>query len=123
MVQPVDLKYGMTFGFVGFIITLVGMYYATGMLDPRFPAVIGAGFFGGGFIGSVLRGLYKGGEKRKANLILLAVILVVSVPAIVKHVYDILTGSLEIEKIVLISASAYLIWYGISRVKSEGVKE
>lgn len=39
MVKPVDLKYGIAFGFAGFVITLVGIYYATGMLDLRFPAV------------------------------------------------------------------------------------
>ncbi|CAD7776828.1 hypothetical protein AIOGIFDO_02025 [Candidatus Methanoperedenaceae archaeon GB37] len=38
----IDLKYGMLFGFVGFALTLVGMYFATGVLGPRFPAVIGA---------------------------------------------------------------------------------
>ncbi len=43
----VDSKYGIAFGFAGFVITLAGMYYSTGMLDLRFPAV-GAGLFGGG---------------------------------------------------------------------------
>ena len=40
----IDLRYGMLFGFVGFALTLVGMYFSTGVLDPRFPTVIGAGF-------------------------------------------------------------------------------
>ena len=40
----IDLRYGMLFGFVGFALTFVGMYFATGVLDPRFPAEIGAGF-------------------------------------------------------------------------------
>ena len=40
----IDLRYGMLFGFVGFALTLVDMYFATGVLDPRFPAEIGAGF-------------------------------------------------------------------------------
>ena len=49
----IDLRYGMLFGFVGFALTLVGMYFATGVLDPRFPTVRGAGFFAGGFAGSI----------------------------------------------------------------------
>lgn len=40
----IDLRYGMLFGFVGFALTLVGNF-ETGVLDPRFPAVIGAEFF------------------------------------------------------------------------------
>ena len=55
----IDFRYEMLFGFVGFALleedfeTLVGMYFATGVLDPRFPTVIGAGFFAGGFAGSI----------------------------------------------------------------------
>lgn len=45
MIELNDFKYGMLFGFVGFALTLVSMYFATGMFDPRFPAVIGAGLF------------------------------------------------------------------------------
>ncbi len=44
MVKSIDFKYGILFGLVCFALTLVGMYLATGILDPRFPAVIGAGF-------------------------------------------------------------------------------
>ncbi|MDF2954960.1 hypothetical protein [Candidatus Alkanophaga liquidiphilum] len=45
MIELNDFKYGMLFGFVGFALTLVSMYFATGMFDPRFSAVIGAGLF------------------------------------------------------------------------------
>ena len=49
MIKLADFKFGVLFGFVGFAPTLVGMYYATGTLDPRFPAAIGAGLFGEDF--------------------------------------------------------------------------
>ncbi len=123
MVKPVDLKYGIAFGFAGFVITLVGIYYATGMLDLRFPAVIGAGFFGGGFLGSVMRRLHKDGEERKANFIFLALMLIVGIPLIAEYAYDILTGNWKIWKLISIFAFAYLICYGIFRItKSRGVK-
>ena len=63
----IDLRYGMLFGFVGFALTLVGMYFATGVLDPRFPTVIGAGFFAGGFAGSI--NIKK--EKKASSFLLL----------------------------------------------------
>ena len=68
-----DLKYGMLFGFAGFTLTLISWYFATGMLDPRFPAVIGAGLFTGGFLGSLMRRLHKeGGKERQISFFLLA---------------------------------------------------
>jgi len=57
------LKYGILFGFAGFTLTLISWYFATGMLDPRFPAVIGSGLFAGGFLGSLIRRLHKEGGK------------------------------------------------------------
>jgi len=45
MVKQINLKYGMIFGFVGLIITLVVICLTTGMLDLRFAAVVVAGFF------------------------------------------------------------------------------
>ena len=92
------------------------------MLDPRFPAVIGTGFFGGGILASMMRRLYKEGEERKANIIFLAVMLVVCIPTIAKYTYDVLTGDWKIGKMALIFASAYLIGYGIFLVKSGGVE-
>ena len=80
MRKSINLKYGIAFGFVGFAITLVVIYLATGMLDPRFPAVIGTGFFGGGILASMMKRLYKEGEERKANLILLTVMLLYAHP-------------------------------------------
>ena len=117
MIKSIDLKYGIAFGFVGFAITLVIIYLATGTLDLRFPAVIGAGFFGGGIIASIIRRLYKEGEERKANVIFLAVILVVSTPIIAKYTYDLLVGNWNIWKFIYILAGAYLISYGVFRVK------
>jgi len=64
----ISLKYGMLFGFVGFTLTLIGMYLAMGILAPRFPAVIGTGLFSEGFLSSLIKSkrLYKG-EGRKAS--------------------------------------------------------
>ncbi|HIP25173.1 MAG TPA: hypothetical protein EYG81_01730 [Archaeoglobus profundus] len=59
MVKQINLKYGMIFGFVGLIITLVVICLTKSTLDLRFAAVVVAGFFGGEFLGSVLRRLYK----------------------------------------------------------------
>ena len=46
----IKLKIGILFGIVGFILTLLFWYLTTGIFDWRFPAVIGFGFFGGGFL-------------------------------------------------------------------------
>ena len=119
-----DLKYGILFGFVSFALTLIGWYFATGILDPRFPAVIGAGLFGGGFLGLLMRRLYKEGEERKANFIFLGVMLIVGIPLIVEYAYDILTGNWKIWKLISTFAFAYLICYGIFRVmESRGVEK
>ncbi len=123
MIKSIDLKYGILLGVVGFTLTLFGMYYATGMLDPRFPAVIGVGLFGGGFLGSLLRRLHKEGEERKASFIFLTVLLIVGLPLITEHTRDILTGNWKIWKFVSIFAFIYLIGYAILRVmKSKDVK-
>ena len=60
------------------------------MFDPRFPAVI----CGGGFLGSLIKRLYKEGEERKANFIFLAVMLIVGTPLIAEYAYYILTGKI-----------------------------
>ena len=123
MIESTDFKYGMLFGFVGFALTLVGWYFTTGAFDPRFPAVIGVGLFGGGFLGSLMKRLYKEGEERKANFIFLAVVLIVGIPLISEYTYDILAGNWKIWKLISIFAFAYLICYGIFRItKSKGVK-
>jgi len=111
-----DLKHGILFGFAGFTLTLIGWYFATGLFDPRFPTVIGAGLFGGGFLGSLIKRLYKEGEKRKANSIFLAVVLIVGIPSIVEYAYNILTGNWKIWKLISIFVFAYLICYGIFRI-------
>jgi len=118
------LKYGIAFGFAGFIIALAGMFYATGMLDLRFPAVIGAGFFGGGVLGSLVRRLNKKGEERKAGFIFLCIVLIAGIPSIAEYTYDILTGNWKIWKLISIFAFAYLISYEVFCViKSEEVKK
>lgn len=123
MVKQVDLKYGMIFGFVGLIITLVVIYLTTGTLDLGFAAVVVAGFFGGGFLGSVMKRLYKEGEEKKANLIFLAIVLIVGTPLIAEYTHDFLTGNWKIWKFIPIFAFAYLISYGAFRVmKPEEVK-
>jgi len=114
--KPVDLKYGIAFGFTGFVITLAGWYYSTGMLDLRFPAVIGVGLFGGGFFGSLIKRLYKEGEERKANSIFLAVILVSGIPLIVEYIHDFLIGNWSMWKLISIFVFTYLICYGTFRV-------
>ena len=119
-----DLKCGMLSGFAGFALTLISWYFATGVLDPRFPAVIGAGLFGGGFLGSLIKRLYKEGEERKANSIFLAVMLIVGIPLIVEYAYDTLTGNWKIWKLISIFVYTYLICYGIFRVmESRGVEK
>ena len=69
-----ELKYGIIFGFIGFTLTFLFWYLTTGTFDWRFPATIGVGFFGGGFFGAMLKELYKIGEEKKANLIMLIII-------------------------------------------------
>ena len=125
-----DVKYGMLFGFIGFALTLISWYFATGALDPRFPAVIGAGLFGGGFLGSLMRRLHREGEERKANFIFLAVILIATILLIADCISDILIGNWKstltnwkILRFVSIFASVYLICYIILRIKkSKDVK-
>jgi len=127
----IDLKYGMLFGSAGFALTLASMYFATGVLDPRFPAVIGVGVFGGGFLGSLIRRLHKEGEERKANFIFLAVFLLTGILLIAECIYDILTGNWKsiltgnwkIWRFISIFAFVYLICYAILRIKkSKDVK-
>jgi len=96
MIESTDFKCGMLFGFVGFALTLVGWYFTTGTFDPRFPAVIGVGLFSGGFLGSLIKRLYKEGEERKANFIFLVVMLIVGIPLISEYTYDILAGNWKI---------------------------
>jgi len=84
-------KIGILFGIVGFILTLLSGYLATGTFDWRFPAVIGIGFFCGGFLGSQLRRLYKTGEERKANLIMLIIIGLL----MISQIYSLATGQIR----------------------------
>ena len=86
-----SLKIGILFGIVGFILTLLFAYLATGTFDLRFPAVIGIGFFGGGFLGSQLRRLYKTGEERKANLIMVIIIGLL----MISQIYSLATGQIR----------------------------
>ena len=86
-----SLKIGILFGIVGFILTLLSGYLATGTFDLRFPAVIGIGFFGGGFLGSQLRRLYKTGEGRKANLIMVIIIGLL----MISQIYSLATGQIR----------------------------
>ena len=124
------LKYGILFGFAGFTLTLISWYFATGMLDPRFPAVIGSGLFAGGFLGSLIRRLHKEGEERRANFIFLAVILLATILLIADYISDILTENWKstltnwkILRFISIFASVYLICYVILRIKkSKDVK-
>ncbi|AGK61881.1 hypothetical protein Asulf_01915 [Archaeoglobus sulfaticallidus PM70-1] len=110
-----DIKFGILFGLVGFTLTLLTMYSATGILDWRFPAVIGTGFFGGGFLGSLMRRLYKGGEERKANLILLVCALCL-IPVIIENLYDVFTGNWRTWKAISVVGGVYLICFAIFRV-------
>ena len=48
-----NLKIGILFGITGFILTLLFGYLITSTFDFRFPAVIGIGFFGGGFMSNI----------------------------------------------------------------------
>jgi hypothetical protein len=86
-----NLKAGILFGIAGFILTLLLGYLATGTFDLRFPAVIGIGFFGGAFLGSLLRGLYKTGEGRKANLIMVIIIGLL----MISQIYSLATGQIR----------------------------
>ena len=121
----------MLFGFTGFTLTLISWYFATGMLDPRFPAVIGAGLFTGGFLGSLMRRLHKEGEERKANFIFLVIILLACILLIADCISDILTGNWKsiltnwknILRFISILAYVYLICYVVLRIKkSKDVK-
>ena len=82
-----DIKIGALAGITGFFLTFIFWYLTTGYFDWRFPAVIGTGCFGGGFLGSMLRRLYKTGEERKATMIVLIVIsfLIISyIPSLIE---------------------------------------
>jgi len=87
----INLKIGILFGIVGFILTLLFWYLTTGTFDWRFPAVIGFGFFSGGFLGSMLRELYKTGKERKANLVMLIIIGLL----MISQVYSLATGQIR----------------------------
>jgi len=66
-------------------------YLTTATFDWRFPAAIGLGFFGGGFLGSMLKGLYERGEERKANLVMLIVIGLL----VISQIYSLATGQIR----------------------------
>ena len=89
-----DLKAGILFGIAGgiagFILTLLLGYLATGTFDLRFPAVMGIGFFGGGFLGSVLKRLQQTGNQKKVNLIVFIIICF----AVISQIYSLATGQI-----------------------------
>jgi len=85
------ILFGIAGGIAGFILTLLLGYLATGTFDLRFPAVIGIGFFGGAFLGSLLRRLYKTGEGRKANLIMAIIIGLL----MISQIYSLATGQIR----------------------------
>ena len=86
-----DFKIGILFGIVGFILTLLFAYLATGTFDLRFPAVIGIGFFGGGFLGSVLKRLQQTGNRKTVNLIVFIMICLV----LISQIYSLATGQIR----------------------------
>ena len=86
-----SLKIGILFGIVGFILTLLSGYLATGTFDLRFPAVIGIGFFGGGFLGSVLKRLQQTGNQKKVNLIVFILICLM----LISQIYLLATGQIR----------------------------
>jgi len=86
-----DFKIGILFGIVGFILTILFAYLATGTFDLRFPAVIGIGFFGGGFLGSVLKRLQQTGNRKTVNLIVFIMICLV----LISQIYSLATGQIR----------------------------
>nr|QNO52137.1 hypothetical protein MDNCFBIC_00007 [Methanosarcinales archaeon ANME-1 ERB6] len=86
-----DFKIGILFGIVGFILTLLFAYLATGTFDLIFPAVIGIGFFGGGFLGSVLKRLQQTGNRKTVNLIVFIMICLV----LISQIYSLATGQIR----------------------------
>ena len=82
---------GILFGIVGFVLTLLFAYLATGTFDLRFPAVIGIGFFGGGFLGSVLKRLQQTGNQKKVNLIVFILICLM----LISQIYLLATGQIR----------------------------
>ncbi|MCK4399292.1 MAG: hypothetical protein KAV25_09925 [Methanophagales archaeon] len=86
-----DLKIGILFGIVGFILTLLSGYLATGTFDLGFPAVIGIGFFGGGFLGSVLKRLQQTDNRKTVNLIVFIMICLV----LISQIYSLATGQIR----------------------------
>jgi len=87
----VAIKMGILFGVIGFILTLLFWYLTTATFDWRFPVTIGLGFFGGSFLGSMLKGLYERGEERKANLVMLIVICLL----VILQIYSLATGQIR----------------------------
>ena len=87
----VALKMGILFGVIGFVLTLLFWYLTTATFDWRFPATIGLGFFGGGFLVLMLKGLYERGEERKANLVMLIVIGLL----VISQIYSLATGQIR----------------------------
>jgi uncharacterized membrane protein YfcA len=86
-----DIKIGAFAGITGFFLIFVFWYLTTGYFDWRFAAVIGTGCFGGRFLGSMLRRLYKTSEERKATMIVLIVIsfLIIShIPSLIGTCLD-----------------------------------
>lgn len=73
MINKKDLKIGALAGITGFVLAFLFVYFTAGFewRFLEFPAVIGIGCFGGGFLGSMLRRLNKAGEGRKATMIVL----------------------------------------------------
>ncbi len=86
-----NLKIGILFGIVGFVLALLFWYLTTGTFDWRFPTVIGVGSFSGGVLVSILRGLYKTGEERKANLVMSIIIGLL----MISQIYSLVTGQIK----------------------------
>ena len=85
-----DLKIGILFGIVGFMLTFLSGYLATSTFDWRFPAVIGIGFFGGGFLGASLRRLQQTDNQKKVNLIVFIIICLL----LISQIYSLATGQI-----------------------------
>ncbi len=110
-----DVKVGVLFGVIGFGLTSLFWYLTTNTFDWKFPAVIGAGFFGG-LLGSIMRRLHKSGEERKA----FALSSIIWVPLIIIHVYEILTGNWKTWNFLFVFCGVlFLTSYAMSTFKSE----
>ena len=86
-----NLKMGILFGIVGFILTFLFWYLSTGTFDLRFPAVIGIGCLGGGFLGASLKELQQTGNQKKVNLIVFIIICFV----VISQIYSLATGQIR----------------------------